>query len=235
MPPARLAVFAEVLDETTQRFARLMETGLDGGGGGVVMDVVRRARRLAWAALRLEVTLYLALARWVTRRPDVPTGTTPIGYSRLVAPMLWLWIFGSATEVVVLDVLLSRWWTPLRIPLLVVGIWGLVWMLGMMSAYRTRPHLLGDDSLQVRDGIHARVDVRLERIASVRSVDHELPGLLKSVHVEGEGDTRDPADRCRQPDQPRAGAHRPDDPRDAARPDDRDPGGPVGRRAARGG
>ena len=102
--------------------------------------------------------------------------------------MLWLWIFGSATEVVVLDVLLSRWWTPLRIPLLVVGIWGLVWMLGMLAAYRTRPHLLGETSLQVRDGIHARVDVPLARIASVRSVDHELPGLLKSVHVEGEGD-----------------------------------------------
>jgi hypothetical protein len=153
-----------------------------------VTDVVRRVGRFAWAALRLEVTLYLALLRWVTRRPDVPAGTTPIGYSRLVAPMLWLWIFGSATEVVVLDVLLSHWWTPLRIPLLVLGIWGLVWMLGMMSAYRTRPHLLGDDTLQVRDGIHARVDVRLDRIASVRPVDHELPGLLKSVHVEGEGD-----------------------------------------------
>ncbi|RYC11067.1 hypothetical protein [Nocardioides zhouii] len=152
------------------------------------MDVVRRARRIAWAALTLEVTLYLALGRWVTRRPDVPAGATPIGYSRLVAPMLWLWIFGSATEVVVLDVLLSRWWTPLRVPLLVVGIWGLVWMLGMMAAYRTRPHLLGSDGFQVRDGIHARVDVRLDRIASVRSVDHELPGLLKSVHVEGEGD-----------------------------------------------
>ena len=152
------------------------------------MEVVRRVRRFAWAALTLEVTLYLALGRWIVRRPDVPAGTTPIGYSRLVAPMLWLWIFGSATEVVVLDVLLSRWWAALRIPLLVVGIWGLVWMLGMLAAYRTRPHLLGETSLQVRDGIHARVDVPLARIASVRSVDHELPGLLKSVHGEGEGD-----------------------------------------------
>ena len=152
------------------------------------MDLVRRARRLAWAALKLEVTLYLALGRWLARRPDVPAGTTPIGYSRLVAPMLWLWIFGSATEVVVLDVLLSRWWTPLRVPLLIVGVWGLVWMLGMMAAYRTRPHLLGETSLQVRDGIHARVDVPLDRIASIRPVDHELPGLLKSVHVDGEGD-----------------------------------------------
>lgn len=151
------------------------------------MDVVRRVLRFAWAALLLEITLYRALGRWVVRRPDVPAGTVPIGYSRLVAPMLWLWIFGSAVEVVVLDVLLSRWWTPLRIPLLLVGVWGLVWMLGMLAAYRTRPHLLGEDVLQVRDGIHARVDVRLDAVASVRAVDHELPGLLRSVHVEGEG------------------------------------------------
>jgi hypothetical protein len=150
------------------------------------MDVVRRALHLGWVALKLEITLYRALGRWIVRRPDVPAGTEPIGYSRLVAPMLWLWIFGSAVEVVVLDVLLSRWWTPLRVPLLVLGVWGLVWMLGMMAAYRVRPHLLGEHTLQVRDGIHARVDVPLERIAAVRSVEHELPGLLRSVHVEGE-------------------------------------------------
>ncbi|HSU02629.1 MAG TPA: hypothetical protein VLK03_08785 [Nocardioides sp.] len=151
------------------------------------MDVVRRVLRFAWAALKLEITLYRALGRWVVRRPEVPAGAVPIGYSRLVAPMLWLWIFGSAVEVVVLDVLLSRWWTPLRVPLLVLGVWGLVWMLGMLAAYRVRPHLLSEEVLTVRDGIHARVDVRLDAIAGVRSVDHELPGLLKSVHVEGEG------------------------------------------------
>jgi hypothetical protein len=147
-------------------------------------SAVRRAVALAWAALRLEVTLYRALVRWVLRRPDVPPGTTPIGYSRLVAPMLWLWIFGSAVEVVVLDLVLSRWWQPLRLPLLVLGVWGLVWMLGMMAAYRVRPHLLDDHRLQVRDGIHARVDVPLERIAGTRTVEHELPGVLRSVHVE---------------------------------------------------
>ena len=152
------------------------------------MDAVRRVLALAWKALRLEITLYRALGRWLVRRPEVPAGTEPIGYSRLVAPMLWLWIFGSAVEVVVLDVVLSRWWTPLRVPLLVLGVWGLVWMLGMLAAYRVRPHLLGEEALQVRDGIHARVDVPLERIGSVRPVDHELPGLLRSVHVEGEGD-----------------------------------------------
>ena len=149
------------------------------------MDGVRRVLRFAWAALRLEITLYQALVRWIARRPEVPQGTVPIGYSGLVAPMLWLWIFGSAVEVVVLDVVLSRWWEPLRVPLLVLGVWGLMWMLGMMAAYRVRPHLLGEHALQVRDGIHARVDVPLERIAGIRRVEHELPGILRSVHLEG--------------------------------------------------
>jgi membrane protein YdbS with pleckstrin-like domain len=150
------------------------------------MEVVRRMRGLAGAAIRLEISLYLALARWIVRRPEVPPGTVAVGYSRLVAPILCLWIFGSAVEVVVLDVLLSRWWTPVRVPLLVLGVWGLVWMLGMLAAYRVRPHLLGEHVLQVRDGLHARVDVPLERISSIRSIDHDLPGLLRSVHVEGE-------------------------------------------------
>lgn len=150
------------------------------------MDAVRRALGFAWKALRLEVTLYRALGRWIVRRPEVSPGQVPIPYSRLVAPMLWLWIFGSAAEVVVLDVLLSRFWPSLRVPVLVLGVWGLVWMLGMMAAYRVRPHLLGDHELWVRDGIHARVGVPFERIRSIRCVDHELPGLLRSVHVEGD-------------------------------------------------
>lgn len=148
------------------------------------MDVVRRLPRIAWAALRLELTLYRALARWVTRRPEVPAGARPIGYARLVSPMLWLWIFGSAVEVVVLDLVLSRWWTSLRLPLLVIGVWGLMWMLGLLAAYRVRPHLLRDTVLEVRDGIHARVVVPLHRVRDVHVVEHGLPGVLRSVHVD---------------------------------------------------
>jgi len=148
------------------------------------MSAVRRLAGLAWAALRLELSLYRALGRWVTRRPDVPPGTTPVGYSRLVTPILCLWIFGSATEVVVLDVVLRRWVPSLQLPLLVLGVWGVLWMLGMLAAYRVRPHLIDDRVLTVRDGVHARIDVPLAAIAGTRQVEHELPGLLRSVHIE---------------------------------------------------
>ena len=154
------------------------------------MTAVRRAAGVAWAALRLELSLYRALGRWVARRPEVPAGSTPIGYARLVTPMLWLWIFGSAVEVVVLDVVLRRWLPSWQVPLLVLGVWGVLWMLGMLAAYRVRPHLLQHDVLVLRDGIHARVDVPLAAVAGTRQVEHELPGLLRSVHVEPAEDGR---------------------------------------------
>ncbi|WP_107771370.1 hypothetical protein [Nocardioides sediminis] len=150
------------------------------------MTAVRRAWALARDALLLEVALYRALARWVARRPDVPRGTTPVGYARLAAPMIWLWIFGSAVEVVVLDVVLSRWLPSLRVPLLVVGVWGLLWMLGLLASYRVKPHLLTDTELVVRSGARTRVAVPLGAITSIRSAEHQLPGIVRSVHVEDE-------------------------------------------------
>ncbi|WP_182378717.1 hypothetical protein [Nocardioides sp. WS12] len=140
-------------------------------------------------AILLELALYGCLARWIIRRPAVPRGATPIGYAQLVGPMLWLWIFGSATEAVVVEVVLRQidtgWAEAIRLPFLVVGIWGVLWMLGLMASYRMRPHLLTDDTLRIRNSARTWVDVPLAAIASTQSAEHELPGIVKSVHLDG--------------------------------------------------
>lgn len=153
------------------------------------MSRARRVLAFLWKAVRLEIALYLALARWLARRPDVPADATPVGYSRLVAPMLWLWILGSAVEVVVVEVVLRHldqpWAAALRMPLLVLGIWGVLWMLGMLASYRVRPHVVTDDQLLVRSGAFAWAVVPLGVIESSRMAEHELPGVVRSLHVEG--------------------------------------------------
>ena len=147
---------------------------------------LRRLPALAWEALLLELALYRSLARWVARRPDVPAGATPIGYAQLVGLMLWLWIFGSATEVVVLEVVLRQvetsWAEAIHLPLLVIGIWGVLWMLGMMAAYRVRPHLLTEDRLRIRNSARTWVDLPLDAIAATLTIEHELPGIVMAVH-----------------------------------------------------
>ena len=149
---------------------------------------LRRLPIVAWEALLLELALYRSLARWIARRPDVPAGATPIGYNRLVGPMLWLWIFGSATEVVVLEVVLrhveSSWAEALRLPLLAIGVWGVLWMLGMLASYRVRPHLLTDDRLRIRNSARTWVDLPLDAVAATRTIEHELPGVIRAVHHE---------------------------------------------------
>ncbi len=153
------------------------------------MSAVRRLLALAWLGLRLELALYRSLARWVARRPDVPSGAVPIGYARLVGPMLWLWIFGSAVEVVVVEVVLRHvdqpWAAALRLPLLVLGVWGVLWMLGMLASYRVRPHVLTDAELLIRSGALTWVVVPMSAVETTRAVEHELPGVIRSLHIEG--------------------------------------------------
>lgn len=148
----------------------------------------RQLPGMAWEGLLMELALYRSLARWITRQPDVPAETTAIGYSQLVGPMLWLWIFGSATEVVVVEMVLRQasadWVEAIRLTLLVVGIWGVMWMLGMMASYRVRPHLLGPDLLRIRNGARTWVDVPLAAVATTQVNEHELPGIIRAVHIQ---------------------------------------------------
>ena len=152
------------------------------------MTLLRRLPRLLRDAVGFELALYRSLARWVARRPDVPSGATPIGYSRLVAPMLWLWIFGSTVEVIVVEVVLRHvdqpWAAAVRVPLLLLGIWGVVWMLGMLASLRVRPHLLTDTELLARSGARTWLAVPLAAVESTRSVEHQLPGVIRSLHVD---------------------------------------------------
>lgn len=141
-------------------------------------------------ALLLELAVYRALARMLARRPDVPPGAEPIGYGQLVTPVLWLWIFGSAVEVVVLEVVLRQieagWAEAVRLPALMIGVWGLLWMLGLLAAHRVRPHLLTEDRLMVRAGLRVWVEVPLAAVVAVRVLEQELPSTIWSLHLADE-------------------------------------------------
>ncbi len=154
------------------------------------MTLLRRLPGLLRDAVLYELSLYRSLVRWLVRRPDVPRAAKPIGYSRLVAPMLWLWIFGSTVEVIVVEVVLRHldqpWAYAARGPMLVLGIWGVVWMLGMLASYRVRPHLLTDTELRVRSGARTWLVLPLDAVEATRPVEHDVPGVIRSLHVEGE-------------------------------------------------
>lgn len=140
------------------------------------MTLLQRALRMAKHALIFELNIYKGLLRWLLRRPSIPKGFEPVGYARLATPVLALWIFGSALELPLVHILVP--WHAVRISLLVVGVWGLLWMLGLLAGLRSYPHLLGPDTLRIRNGALHDIAVPWEVIAQVTTQDRPLASSM---------------------------------------------------------
>ncbi len=140
------------------------------------MTVLHRLLPPAKHALVFELNIYKSLLRWLLRRPSIPAGFEPVGYAQLATPMMGLWIFGSALELPLVHVLVP--WHGLRISLLVIGVWGLLWMLGALAGLRSYPHLLGDDMLRIRNGATHDIAIPWEAIAQVTTQDRSLPSSM---------------------------------------------------------
>lgn len=131
-------------------------------------------------ALIFELRLYRSLFRWMTRRPVVPSADVEaIGYSQAVTPVMWLWIFASATEMVVVHLLIP--WPAVRIILLVVSAWGLIWMVGFLASLKVYPHLLGASTLRVRHGASVDITIPWDSITSVAAQRRDLPSSIRTL------------------------------------------------------
>lgn len=117
----------------------------------------------AWGA---ELRVYSSIARAVTRRPAIPKGATGIGYHRPVLTILFIFIGLSVVEIPIIDLIVHRW-PAVRIALLIIGIWGVTWMLGLLCAMIVRPHTVGPEGVRVRGGLELDVPISWTDIASV--------------------------------------------------------------------
>lgn len=141
------------------------------------------AKRALWVELRI----YESLWRCIVRRPAVPSGAMGFGYVRPVRMILIVFIVLSAVEIPILDLIVHRW-LPIRIAFLALGIWGLTWMLGLLSAYLTRPHVVGPAGMRVRDGLEIDLPLPWDVIASVRVIEHR--SMEKSPRFFDDGEDR---------------------------------------------
>jgi hypothetical protein len=145
-------------------------------------DDARSVLSLGRRAVLFELRLYRSLFRWVTRRPAIPGGDVqPFGYTKAVTPVMWLWIFASAAEMVVVHLLVP--WPAVRIILLIVSAWGLIWMIGFLASLKVHPHLLGDATLRVRHGASVDITIPWDAIASVVGQRRDLPSSMRTVQL----------------------------------------------------
>lgn len=132
-----------------------------------------RTRALVARAAGIEKVIYAAIIRAIARRPWKARDAKGFHYHSQNLAVLVTFTVLSAVEIVIIDLLVHRWlWV--RIPLLVVGVWGLVWMTGLLCAHLVRPHTVGAEGIRVRDGLDMDAHVTWDDVYSV--------GLRKRSH-----------------------------------------------------
>jgi hypothetical protein len=143
------------------------------------------ARELLRRAVAFELGTWRSLWRWIRRRPAVPPGADAFPYVSAASPVLWTFIVLSAVEIPLVDWLLP--WPSLRIALLVVGFYGLLWMVGVLAAMHVHPHTVDAAGLRVRSGFTVDVRVPWEEIAAVRVRRRSVEGSRTVVVAEERG------------------------------------------------
>ena len=148
----------------------------------------RLAGYLVRRATMLEVHGYQSIYRFLFRRPKVPPGATGFSYHRSVLEILIVFVVVSAVELVVVDVVVQRWWPQMRIPLLVLGCWGLILMFGLLFGMLTRPHAIGPQGIRVRSGAEIEIPLSWNDIYSVTRRKDMVEGKQPRVTVDDNGD-----------------------------------------------
>jgi len=132
-------------------------------------------------AVAFESSIWRSLFRWLLRRPGPVPPTDRFGYDGAAAPLIWVFVGLSAVEIPILDLLLPGWW---RLVGLAVGLWALLWMLGLLGTVKTHPHLVDLDGIRIRYGSTLDIPVPWDLVDSVAIARHQVAGTA-TVQMDG--------------------------------------------------
>jgi hypothetical protein len=135
-----------------------------------------RLIRLAGKLLRWELNGWRDLYRWAFRRPRVAAGAEGFGYLGPIRPILITFIALSVVEVVAVDLIIQRW-PSARLAILILGIWGVTFMLGYTAGLVTTPHSVGPAGLRIRYSHSFDLPIDWSNVAAVRT---QWQGLAES-------------------------------------------------------
>jgi hypothetical protein len=142
---------------------------------------------LAKRATLAEIGGYRSIYRFLLRRPRVPAGAVGFAYHQPVFAILVVFIVVSAVELVAVDLIVRRW-PVVRIALLVLSLWGLVWMFGLLFGMLTRPHAVGPDGLRLRYGSEIDIAVPWDEVHVVSRRSRTRPEKEPQVVVDERGE-----------------------------------------------
>lgn len=150
------------------------------------MQVIPILRRVA----AMEAAMWHSMYVWLRRRPPATEpGDEAFSYLGVVKPILGVFIGLSAVELPIFDLIIRKVvpWEPARWIALGLGVWGLLWMIGLFASLKINPHVVGAAGLRVRAGATTDFTVDWADVDTVSKSYRSLPSS-KSVQVERDGE-----------------------------------------------
>lgn len=127
--------------------------------------------------LRHEIGGFLSMVLLLRGRKDVPADATVIRNGSAQKTFLVVMMVLTPLEIVIVELLVP--WAWLRVVLLVLALYGIVWMFGFYFGVHTRPHYVDSRQLVLRTGHLAGVSVDIGAVRAVRREYHgEYKGLV---------------------------------------------------------
>jgi hypothetical protein len=132
------------------------------------------------ALLRHEIGGLMSIVLLVRGRKDLPADATVIRYGATHKTFLIVMMVLGPVEIALAELLVP--WAWLRIVLMVLAVYGVVWLFGFYAGVHTRPHYIDAERLVVRSGHLAAVSVPVAAIRAVRRESHaKYKGLVSVV------------------------------------------------------
>lgn len=155
----------------------MTETDRKTGPFAALPAVLPLARRV----VSYELSMWRSLYRWIFRRPVASgAGAQAFRYAATVTPLFIVFIAVSAIEIPILHLLLP--WENVRRICDVLGVYGLLWMLGLLATMRVHPHVVSDSGLRIRHGATVDVTIPWDAIAAIRT--RNRPATRRAVQFE---------------------------------------------------
>lgn len=129
--------------------------------------------------LRHELGGLMSMILLLRGRKDVPADATPIRYGSAQKTFMIVMMVLGPLEIVLVELIVP--WAWLRTILLIVAIYGVIWMFGYYSGLHTRPHYIDAKRLVLRNGHLAAVSVDVGFVHATRRETHEKYKGLVSV------------------------------------------------------
>jgi hypothetical protein len=140
------------------------------------------AWRLVRRVVAFEVQMWWSLYRWMFRRPPTrDRAAAAFGYSKATTPIVWTFIVLNAIEIPAIHLILP--WEHVRGIVDIAGLYGLIWMFGLLASRTVNPHILDGRGMQVRNGGTQKFAVAWDAVAAVRVRKRTYP-KSRAVQVE---------------------------------------------------